>query len=194
LSSSSTFTHPSAWHDNIVAASSLWSQILGYVETSGEAYILTAERVRTRPIFIAIPIQWYNIRFYILVLFSATASRFLAHLRPSQALLIFLRHSFPPSLLLICSGYIEQLSEGGCQSCCPLSKPSISNASSLGRHRVRPRGLLDRLDQRRHTWPDAHSLPDECQPVDRNTGSFHHDVRWPALDDRPLRTPPSTCF
>jgi hypothetical protein len=68
LSSSSTFTHPSAWHDNIVAASSLWSQILGYVEASGEAYILTAERVRTRPIFIAIPIQWYNIRFYILVL------------------------------------------------------------------------------------------------------------------------------
>jgi hypothetical protein len=70
LSAPSTFTNPSAWHDNIVAASSLWPQILGYVETSGEAYILTAERVRTSPIFIAIPIQWYNIRFYILVLLS----------------------------------------------------------------------------------------------------------------------------
>lgn len=194
LSASSTFTHPSTWHSNIVAASSLWSPILGYVGTSGKAYILTAECVRTSPIFIAIPIQWYNILFLHFGPFSATASRFLVHLRPSQALLIFLRHSFPPSLLLTCSGYIEQLSEGGCQSCCPLSKPSISNASSLGSYRVRLRGLLDRLDQRRHIRPDAHSLPDECQPVDRDTGSFRHDVRWPALDDRPLRTPPSTCF
>src|SRR6202021_517118 len=86
--------------------------------------------------------------------FSATAPRFLVHLRPSQALLIFFRHSFLPNLLLSCSGYIEQLSEGGCQSCCPLSKPSISNASSLGRHRIRPRGLLARLDKRRKPGPD----------------------------------------